>query len=282
MQTMRPYFLLLPGLLLFTFFLIFPLYIVFENSLHEYSRLSGMLPSFSFANYLKILGDSYYLEIAFRTINQAFFTSIFALILGYPIALFLIATSPRKRAIIILFVLSPLLISVIVRTFGWVIILGSNGLLVNTFQYFGIEMDPLLHSRSAVIIGLTNVLLPFMVLSIVTSLQTIDPAVELAASSLGASPFWVFMRVTFPLSIPGVVSGLLIVFSLASSSFVTPSLLGGSKLKVLSGLIYEQAMILQNWPFADALAVFLMVVVFAVIYIQNLLIPNKQKGMVLN
>jgi len=282
MKTMRPYFLLLPGLLLFTFFLIFPLYIVFENSLHEYSRLSGMLPSFSFVNYLKILGDSYYLEIAFRTINQAFFTSIFALILGYPIALFLIATTPRKRAIIILFVLSPLLISVIVRTFGWVIILGSNGLLVNTFQYFGIQMDPLLHSKSAVIIGLTNVLLPFMVLSIVTSLQTIDPAVELAASSLGASPFWVFMKVTFPLSIPGVVSGLLIVFSLASSSFVTPSLLGGSKLKVLSGLIYEQAMILQNWPFADALAVFLMVVVFAVIYIQNLLIPNKQKGMVLN
>ena len=119
------------------------------------------------------------------------------------------------------------------------------------------------------IAGLVNVLLPFLVLAVATSLQAIDPAVPRAAASLGAGPWRVFRLVVFPLSLPGVIAGLLIVFSLASSSFVTPALLGGADFKVMSTMIYQQALILQNWPLAAAFAVVLVLVVFLVLFAQT-------------
>ncbi len=266
---LTPWLLLLPGLVLFSAFFIFPLAVLFENSFHDYSRMSGILPGWTLKNYIRILSDSFYLEICLRTIKLALMTSGVTLLLGYPIALYLSVASPRQRAWIILLVLSPLLISVIVRTFGWLILLGANGLVDNTLKLFGWSVGSLLHTEGAVIVGLANVLLPFMVLSISTALQNIDPSINLAASSLGASPLKVFVKVTVPLSLPGVLAGLLIVFSLASSSFVTPALLGGSNYKVLSSLIYEQAMVLQNWPFSAAFAVVLMLIVLAILAVQR-------------
>ena len=121
----------------------------------------------------------------------------------------------------------------------------------------------------AVIAGLANVLLPFLVLAVATSLQSIDPAVPLAAASLGAGPWRAFRLVVFPLSLPGVIAGLLIVFSLAASSFVTPALLGGADYKVMSTMIYQQALILQNWPFAAAISFIFLVAVLGVIAIIN-------------
>jgi putative spermidine/putrescine transport system permease protein len=268
-RRVTPGLLLLPGLLLFIAFFVFPLAVLVENSLHEYSRMRGILPGWSVANYARILGDSHYLEIGLRTLKLATLTSVVTLVVGYPIALYLSVASARQRAWIILLVLSPLLVSVIVRTFGWIILLGKNGLVDNLLGAFGWEAPPMLHTEGAVVLGLANVLLPFMVLSISTALQNIDPAVNLAASSLGASPWRVFTRVTVPLSLPGVLSGLLIVFSLSASSFVTPALLGGSNYKVLSGLVYEQAMVLQNWPLAAGFAVVLMALVLAVLAVQR-------------
>jgi putative spermidine/putrescine transport system permease protein len=130
------------------------------------------------------------------------------------------------------------------------------------------------------VIGLANVLLPFMVLSVATSLQAIDPAVPLAASSLGAGPWRVFARVILPLSMPGVLSGLLIVFSLSSSSFVTPALLGGSDYKVLSVAVYQQALVLQNWPFGAALAIILVTLVLLVLLVQNTLAHRGSRVLV--
>ena len=261
--------LLIPGFLLFLIFFIFPIAVLFENSFHDYSRISGVIPGFTFKNYVKILGDSYYLEICLRTIKLALMTSATTLLIGYPVALYLVSASPRKRAWIILFILSPLLVSVIVRTFGWLILLGTNGLFDNLGKLFGLQLGSMLHTQTAVIVGLANVLLPFMVLSITTSLQTIDPSVVKAATSLGANPWRVFTKVILPLSLPGVFSGILIVFSLASSSFVTPALLGGSNFKVLSSVIYEQAMVLQNWPFAASFSVTLMVIVVGMLALQH-------------
>jgi len=264
-----PLLLLLPGVLLFASFFIFPMAVLIENSFHGYSRLTGVIPGFTLDNYIQVLGDPYYLEICARTLRLGLLTSVVTLVIGYPIAVYLGVASPRQRAWIILLVLSPLLVSVIVRTFGWLILLGSNGLVDNLFKVFGLEVGSMLHTEAAVIAGLANVLLPFMVLSISTSLQGIDPAVPLAASSLGASPWRVFTSVTVPLSLPGVLSGLLIVFSLASSSFVTPALLGGANYKVLSSMIYEQSLVLQNWPLSATFAVTLMVIVFTVLALQR-------------
>lgn len=275
-----PLLLLLPALTLFLVFFVLPLGVLLVNSFHDYSRLTGIVPTFTFKNYDRILWDVFHLEIIFRTLRLAFLTSLVTLIVGYPIALYLTVTSPRQRAWIILFILSPLLVSVIVRTFGWLIILGPNGLLHSIFSAFGLEGGVLLHSEGAVIAGLVNVLLPFLVLAVATSLQAIDPAVPRAAASLGAGPWRVFQLVVFPLSLPGVVAGLLIVFSLASSSFVTPALLGGADFKVMSTMIYQQALILQNWPLAAAFAVVLVLVVFLVLFAQTRVIEGGRYRMV--
>lgn len=264
-----PLLLLLPALVLFLVFFVLPLGMLLVNSFHDYSRLTGIVPIFTFKNYDRILWDAFHLEIVFRTLRLAFLTSGVTLIIGYPIALYLTVASARQRAWIILFILSPLLVSVIVRTFGWLIILGPNGLVHSVFSALGLEAGVLLHSEGAVVAGLANVLLPFLVLAVATSLQAIDPAVPWAAASLGAGPWRVFRLVIFPLSLPGVIAGLLIVFSLASSSFVTPALLGGADYKVMSTMIYQQALILQNWPFAAAFAVVLVLVVFLILLVQT-------------
>lgn len=261
--------LLLPAAALFLVFFLLPLTVLVVNSFYDYSRLGGIVQTFTAKQYLSIFGDLFYLEILGRTLRLALLSALAALVLGYPVALYLTVATARQRAWIILAVLSPLLVSVIVRTFGWLIILGPKGLLETALQSAGVDLPSLLHSEVAVVIGLANVLMPFLVLSVATSLQAIDPAVPLAAASLGANPLRVFFTVTLPLSLPGVLAGVLIVFSLASSSYVTPALLGGSNYKVLSTMVYQQAMVLQNWPFAAAFAVTLVLVVFLVLFLQT-------------
>src|SRR5262245_40696194 len=130
--------LLLPALTLFLAFFVLPLGVLLVNSFHAYSRLTGIVPGFTFKNYDRILWDVFHLEVILRTLRLGFLTSLIALIVGYPIALYLTVTSPRQRAWIILFILSPLLVSVIVRTFGWLIILGQNGLLHSIFSAAGL------------------------------------------------------------------------------------------------------------------------------------------------
>jgi putative spermidine/putrescine transport system permease protein len=263
-----PLLLLLPSTILFVTFFVLPLAGLLINSLYGYSRLTGVIYTISTGNYERILTDSYYLSALLRTLRLASLTALLVTLIGYPVAYFMTLTTPRQRGWITLLILSPLLISVIVRTFGWMVIFGPNGFTDWIARLVGLGSGAILYTEAAAVIGLANVLLPFFVLSVVASLQGIDPSVPLAAASLGASPWRVFWRVTIPLSMPGILVGLLIVFSLASSSFVTPALLGGSDSKVLSMLIYQQALGLQNWPFAAALAVVLVATVLLIQMIQ--------------
>jgi putative spermidine/putrescine transport system permease protein len=242
--------------------------------------MTGIVPVMSAGNYVRALTDEFYVAIVLRTLRLGVLTSVVTLLVGYPVALTLTVVSDRLRAWIILLVLSPLLVSVIVRSFGWLIVFGQNGLIDTALKSFGIEGGVILHTEAAVVIGLSNVLLPFLVLSVATSLQAIDPAVPLAAASLGANPWRVFRKVILPLSLPGILSGLLIVFSLSSSSFVTPALLGGSEYKVLSIVVYQQALVLQNWPFGAALSIVLVVLVLLVLVAQNLLAQRSSRVLV--
>jgi putative spermidine/putrescine transport system permease protein len=267
-------------MLLFVVFFLSPMLLMAESSLHDYSRLAGVLPGWTARNYIRVLGDEYYLVVVLRTLRIALGTCALALLFGYPVALYLHMAPPRQKAWIILLILSPLLISVIVRTFGWLIIFGPNGLIDSAARALGFGGLALLHSEAAVILGLSNVLLPFLVLSIVTSLQSIDPALPSAAASLGAHPARVFISVIFPLTLPGMVSGLLIVFSLACSSFVTPALLGGGDHRVLAMVVYQQAMILQNWPLASAVAAILLLLVLSVLLVQTRLTSRARDAMV--
>lgn len=269
-----PYLLVLPATVVFAIFFIAPLVTLTINSFYDYGRLTGIVHVFTLKNYQRIWLDSFYLEVVGRTLRLASLTAVITILVGYPVAIYLTLASARVRGIIIFLVLSPLLVSVIVRTFGWVMIIGPNGLLQSILSALGVDGVHFLHTEAAVIVGLVNVLMPFVVLAVVTALQSIDPAVPFAAASLGAGPWRVFFKVILPLSLPGLLAGLLIVFSLASSTFVTPAVLGGSQFKVLSTIMYQQALILQNWPFAAAVAVTLVLIVLVAVTLQTTLVER--------
>jgi putative spermidine/putrescine transport system permease protein len=183
----------------------------------------------------------------------------------------------RECAILMLLIVSPLLVSVVIRSFGWVIILGPRGLIDWALEGIGLTSGPLklIYTETAVVIGLAHVFFPFMVLSIFAALRNIDPAVVRAAQSLGAGPIRTFWRVVFPLSIPGVASGALIVFALSVSAFVTPTLLGGPWVKVVAYLAWEQNSTVLDWPFAAAISVILLAVTVLIVTFSNRFVERQ-------
>lgn len=279
-EAVVPYVLLLPALLIFLVFFVSPFVTLIINSFYDYSRMTGIIEVFTLKNYERVWLDSFYLTVVFRTLVLATVTAAVTLVVGYPVALYLTVASQRARGLIIFFILSPLMVSVIVRTFGWLIILGPNGVIHSAFTAIGIPNMVFLHTDAAVVLGLVNVLMPFVVLAVATALQSIDPAVPLAAASLGASPIRAFLKITLPLSLPGVLAGVVIVFSLSASSFVTPAVLGGTQFKVLATVMYQQAMLLQNWPFAASIAVALVLIVFFALQVQSRALEGGKHRMV--
>jgi len=263
-RSVAPVLLLEPATLLFLVFFVFPFVTLGINSFYDYGRMTGIVEIFTLKNYQRMWFDSYYVSIIVRTFRLSGITAIITLLVGYPVALYLTVASARAKSWVIALILSPLLISVIVRTFGWAIVLGKNGLLEQFFSSLGVAHMDFQHTEAAVVIGLVNVLTPFVVLAVATSLQAMDPAVPLAAISLGAGPWQVLCKILLPLSLPGITAGFLITFGLASASFVTPAVLGGAQYKVLSVIMYQQAIVLQNWPFAAAIAVTLTLIVLLV------------------
>jgi putative spermidine/putrescine transport system permease protein len=191
-----------------------------------------------------------------------------ALVLGYVVALYLVRSlrSRTARRLTYLIVVAPLFTSSIVRSFGWMVGLGNNGFLNRWLLDLGIVDRPvrLIFNETGVVIALTHILLPFMVLSIAAVLQNIDPALEEAAMDLGASRLTTFLTVTLPLSLPGVLAGSLIVFTLAMSAYVTPAVLSGGRLKVVPMLIYEQYISVFDWGFGAAMAMILLALTLAI------------------
>lgn len=219
-------------------------------------------------NYRRFLTDPFYLGILWTTIKLSLLTTIVCVVTGYPVALYLSRCGRRERAILMLLVTSPLLVSLVIRSFGWMIILGRRGLIDNVVSTLGLSdrSISLMYTETAVVIGQAHIFYPFMVLSIFASLQNINPAVLRAAANLGADSWRVFLNVTVPLSIPGVVAGSLIVFGLCVSSFVTPALLGGPWVKVAAYLVWEQTLQVLDWPFAAAISTILLVLTAAIMY----------------
>jgi putative spermidine/putrescine transport system permease protein len=251
--------LLLPALLMVGVFLVPPMLSILLGSLLE-SRQEVTAPSFQ--NYVKFLGDPYYLRALLFTLRISFVTTVCALLLGYAIAYYLVRSirSPLCRRLIYLIVVAPLFTSSIVRSFGWMVSLGNNGFVNRVLLELGLIDSPirLIFNETGIIIGLTHILLPFMVLSVASVLQNIDPTLEEAATDLGAGRLVTFLTVTLPLSLPGVVAGSLIVFTLAMSAYVTPAVLSGGRLKVVPMLIYEQYVSVFDWGFGAAMSIILL------------------------
>jgi putative spermidine/putrescine transport system permease protein len=171
------------------------------------------------------------------------------------------------QSLCLLIVLGPLLISVVVRTLGWQILLGNNGVLNNLLQTLHVTDEPirLVFTMTGMIIALTHVLVPFMVMSVWATMQKLDPQVEWAGRSLGGSPFAVFRRVVLPQIMPGVLSGSIIVFALSASAFATPALIGGRRLKVVATAAYDEFLGTLNWPLGASIAVLLLIANVAIV-----------------
>jgi len=262
--------LLAPGLVfLFVFFFV-PIVILALISVQP-EFVAGTFTSFTLQNYVDIFTDSYFLNTLVRTFGIAISVAVTTLVLGYPIAYHVTRlNSQRKRLFFMLLILLPYLTSVVVRTFGWLIILLENGLLNTFLRGIGFVDSPVdvVNNEYGIFIGLVHVFLPVAVIALMTSIGKIDPELEQSARDLGASRVQVFTRILLPLSKSGILGGFLLVFALSISSFTTPSILGGTT-EVMATAIYTYVGQLTNFNLASALALVLMVTAIIVVSISN-------------
>ncbi|MGX5733825.1 ABC transporter permease [Bosea thiooxidans] len=261
-----PYWLASPGVVAALALVALPLAMTFALSFQPFSSAGGVGPGFTVENYIQVATDDYYLTIFLRTFKLALLVTAVAVLIGVPEAYVLSRLSPGMRALSLVIVLGPLLISVVVRTLGWSILFGNAGIINNVLLALGLVSAPvrLMFSFTGMAIALVHVLVPFMVLSVWASLQKLDPATEQAAESLGAGPLTIMTRIVLPQVLPGVLSGGLIVFALAASAFATPAIIGGRRLKVVPTTIYDEFLSNLNWPLGAALSLILLVIVLTV------------------
>ncbi len=257
-----PLLLLLPALVLLAVFLLVPYLNILVMSFRTPGQGVPFAPGWTLDNYGKFFSDWFFIGQMANTLWIGVITTLACLLIGYPVALQLARGSERLRALRYGIVLTPLLVGIVIRSYGWTIILGNNGVINRTLREWGLIDGPLplMYNGLGIVIALTHVLLPFMILPIMSAIQGIDPAVELAARSLGATRSTVFRRMTLPLSLPGVQSGCILVFILSVSAYVTPALIGGLRVKTVAVSVVDALIDSFQWPFGSALALILSLV----------------------
>lgn len=272
-----PWALSAPAVLLFTCLLLVPLVLTAVLSFNVFDHATGVKNEYTLAHYVAVFTDEYYYGIFWRTFWIAGLTTVICLLIGVPEAYVLSRMGNPWRSIFLLVVLAPLLVSVVVRAFGWSMLLGPQGVVNHALQAVGLGPVRILYTEAAVIIALVHVMLPFMVIPVWTSLQKLDPGVENAALSLSASPFTTLRRVVLPQVMPGILSGSLIVFGLSASAFAIPGLLGGRRLKMVSTVVYDEYLHELNWPLGAALALILLVANLVVMLSYNRVLEGRYK-----
>ncbi|SYX82339.1 ABC transporter permease [Paenibacillus alvei] len=266
--------LLVPSLIVILGVFVLPMLYMFVISIRE----DGGIGAFTLEQYALFFQDPYYVEVLWRTIKLSLYTVIVCLLLGYPVAMYMAQATPKMRGFITFLIISPHLISVVIRNFGWVVILDDNGFINNTLISLGVIEKPLrlLYNELGVVIGLADSLIVYMVLAIATSLYAVDASLYKAAGILGASRSRMFFSVTLPLSMPGIFAGTTLVFSLAMSAFVTPALMGGTSVKVMPVIAYEKMMAAYDWSLGAALAFLLLGSTLGLVALFTRLVETKR------
>ncbi len=252
--------LILPIALVNAFGFLVPVLNLLRMSFYESQPTGAMVEVYTFATWFSLLRDSFYGELILNSIGVSLGITLMTLVCSYPIALYLHRSSGTWRTVLLVLVISPLLTSAVVRTYGWVAILSENGLVNNALGAIGIMPLKLMFNKTGVVIGLTEILMPYMILALLAGFGRLDPRVEEAASTLGAPPWKVFRHIVVPLTLPGIALGSLLCFVLAVSSFITPKLLGGGRVFLLATEIYDQAIVTLNWPLASSLSILVLVI----------------------
>ncbi|KGF65301.1 ABC transporter permease [Pseudomonas lutea] len=277
-DTGRGYLLSAPALALFLGLLVLPLLLTLVLSFNVFDYEVGVKGGeWTLAQYLNLVTDSYFYEIFLRTFWISALVTLLCVVIGVPEAYILSRMGTPWRSIFLILILTPLLISVVVRAFGWSLLLGADGLINQAIQALGGRPIKMLYTPFAVILALVHVMLPFMIIPVWTSLQKLDASAEQAALSLGATQAKVMRMVVLPQVMPGVLSGTLIVFGLSASSFAIPGLLGGRRLKMVATVVYDQYLSELNWPMGAAIAVALLLVNLLVMLSWNRLVEGRYK-----
>jgi putative spermidine/putrescine transport system permease protein len=259
--------LVLPAALLLTALYVLPMLGLGRMAFNETGPTGAMVPALSLGTFGTLLEDQFTLETTWNSLWLSFASTTLALLLSYPLALFLHRTTSRFKALLTVLAVAPMLVSGVVRVFGWLALLGDRGLVNATLMGLGITGGPvrLVYNYIGVTLGLAESLVPYMVLALLSGFGRLDRACEEAAASLGSPPWRVFWRVTLPLSLPAVVLGYLLCFVLAMSAYITPKLLGGGRVFLLATEIFDQAVTNVNWPAAAALALYTLVLVMLLV-----------------
>jgi putative spermidine/putrescine transport system permease protein len=257
-----------PALLLLAAFFVAPMLTVIRMSFDAYVSGGQQTSAFTLASYETALSDRLELGAVGRTAYLAVIVTVLTMLASYPVALFLARVNPRWRGILLALAVAPLLTADVVRIYGWLILLGSNGILNSMLTSAGLITQPvqLVYNETGTIIGLVEILMPYAILTLFASLIGLETHLEEAAASLGAGRWQTFRRVILPLSLPGIAVSVLLVVVLIISSYITPSILGGGRVFTVAVEIFRHATLTLNWPLASALAV-LLLVAFAVLLV---------------
>ncbi|GAC1046217.1 ABC transporter permease [Rhizobium sp. No.120] len=266
-----PLLLIAPSALLLGVFLVLPYVNIVVMSLRNPANGSPYAPGFTISNYLRLATDAFYMQQVANTLLIGLVTTLACLILSFPVAWQLSREKMRFRGLAYGLVLSPLLVGIVIRSYGWTILLGNNGIINKTLMNLGLIERPvgLMYNALGIVIALVHVFLPFMILPLMSALQGIDPSLKSAARSLGAGKLTVFRRVILPLAMPGIQAGCILVFVLSLSAYVTPALIGGLRVKTMAVSVVDALIDTFQWPFGSAMALTLsltgavIVVIFA-------------------
>jgi len=245
---LAPWILLAPTLLLLAVFFLYPLGDMLARSLYD--------PDFTWKHYARLVAEPTYLQVLWITFEIALSVTVAALVLGFPLAYFLSQIRARTAGLLMILVVVPYFTSVLVRTYAWMVLLGTEGIVNQLLGAVGLIDQPLalMYTRFGVLVGMTYILLPYMVLALYSVMRGIDTGLLRAAESLGASRRRAFWRIFVPLSMPGVAAGSLLVFILSIGFFITPALMGSQEDSMISMIIESQVETYFDWGFASALA----------------------------
>ncbi|KAA0969526.1 ABC transporter permease [Aureimonas fodinaquatilis] len=267
-----PWLWLAPAIALFVPFFIIPMAVVFRYSFNRDDPMALMVSDFTFENYANILTDTYYLTVFSNSVLVSLGVTLGTLALGYPFAYFLVRYARKSRGFLLWAVYLPLMVSVIVRAFGWIVITADTGLINSVLLGLGILKQPLimLFELESMVPAMIHRYLPLMVLPLINAIGKIDDTLYSASANLGAGRLRTFRRVIFPLTAPGIVAGSQLVFANVLSDFVIPNLLGSTRFRLLAPVIYEEAAIQVAWATAASLAIVMLIIVSLMLLISNI------------
>ena len=273
MNTLKRNILLIPGLAWIFIFLILPCILIISLSFFERGIYGGIDYNFNFENYSRVV-EFTYLKILLNSSKIAFLSGFFAVLFGYPAAYF-IYKAPAKYQIALLFlVMLPFWSNYLIRTYAWMVLLNNQGLINTILINLNIIKEPLniLYTEFSVIIGLIYNYLPFVILSIYSSVSKLDQKLIEASKDLGGSSIKTFFLITLPLTLPGVAAGFIFVFVLSIGNFITPDLLGGGKFLMIGNLIYDQFLSARDWPFGASLSFVLIYIMLFLLFLQSIFV----------